>query len=211
MQTPATSEDDPQTPAHRSRCHPLSPLELSKRESCEAVIARGLGTFFEVGNALYTIKEGELYRDEFYSFESYCQDKWGICRQYAYRLIGAAEVLAQLSPIGDKLPLPTNEAQIRPLVSLPEEDRAKAWEAAVHHAGNAPVTARHVEAAAHQVVPPKTTRNGGKKGQKPVRSDFYMESALSLLHQLEKTIRRHDKDTALQLFEKLRLVLERLD
>ena len=51
----------------------------------------------------------------------------GIGRQYAYRLIAAAEALTEMAPMGDKLQMPTSERQIRPLVGLSKEKRFVAW------------------------------------------------------------------------------------
>jgi len=44
----------------------------------------------------------------------------------ANRLIQAADVLDMLTPIG--VILPTNEAQVRPLSSIPVEDRPFVWQ-----------------------------------------------------------------------------------
>ena len=41
----------------------LSASERSALEACEGILERGLGTFFEVGNALLTICDSRLYRD----------------------------------------------------------------------------------------------------------------------------------------------------
>ena len=63
------------------------------------------------------------------TFEEYCKERWGMNRAHAYRLIDAAEVVNNLSPIGD---IPANESQARPLTALrdnPELQRA-AWERA---------------------------------------------------------------------------------
>ena len=49
------------------------------------------------------------------TFEEYCKERWGMNRAHAYRLIDAAEVVNNLSPIGD---IPVNESQARPLTQL---------------------------------------------------------------------------------------------
>lgn len=108
----------------------------------ELTIANGLYTFVEVGNALAAIRDAKLYRDEFKTFEDYCREKWGIQRAYAYRLIGAAEVVNVLSPIGDKIP--ATETQARPLTYLDRVEQVVAWKRAVETAPNGKVTAAHV-------------------------------------------------------------------
>jgi hypothetical protein len=73
-----------------------------------------------VGNALLEIRERRLYREQFSRFEDYCQDRWNWSRAHAYRLIDAAQVVHNVSPIGDT---PKNEAQARELVKLPPEEQ----------------------------------------------------------------------------------------
>jgi hypothetical protein len=90
---------------------------------CEAVIGRGLDTFFEVGEALKEIRDRRLYQLEFATFESYCRERWDMSRAYSDRLITAAEVVDLLTPIGVIDP-PMSEAQARalaPLKDKPEE------------------------------------------------------------------------------------------
>jgi hypothetical protein len=66
---------------------------------CEAVIARGLDTFIEVGQALVTIKANKLYRDAGYgTFEDYCLKRWGIGHSHRQRLMVAAVTAEQLFP-----------------------------------------------------------------------------------------------------------------
>ena len=96
----------------------LALWEMNKLEKCETVIANGLKTFVDVGTALLEIRDGKLYRKDFDTFENYCRGRWkGMPRQQAYRLMDAAEVIKNLSPMGD-MPLPVNERQARPLARL---------------------------------------------------------------------------------------------
>jgi len=127
----------------------LSSTELATLASYETVIEQGLESFVEVGNALAAIRDGRLYRSEFSTFEAYCQDKWSLGKSHVYRLIDAADVAADFSPIGDK---PQSESQARPLKQVPKEDRATVWREAVdtapkNDAGKPLVTAKHVQAA----------------------------------------------------------------
>lgn len=117
-------------------------------EGCEAVIERGLGTFVEVGNALITIRDGRLYRQGHDTFESYCQERWGLSRKRAYDLTGAAEVVGALSPMGDT-PKPVNERQARELAPLKDEPEKMAD--AMRAAGPDP-TARSIKDAVRDIV-----------------------------------------------------------
>lgn len=131
----------------------LSATEYDELTLHEKTISRGLHTFIEVGEALQQIRDKRLYRTEFESFEGYCRLKWGMGRQYAYRLIGGAEVAGNLvSSIGDTA-LPSREAHTRELSKLAPEAQPVAWLKAVTAAGSAEaVTAEIVSRAVDEVL-----------------------------------------------------------
>ena len=108
----------------------------------EKIVAQGLQTFVEVGEALAEISDRKLYRIEHHSFDDYLESKWKISRSRASRLIQAAEVV-KLLPVGNK---PTTERQARPLTKLAQEKRAEAWSAAVKESPTGTPTARAVAA-----------------------------------------------------------------
>ena len=126
----------------------ITETEVTRLVECEAVIERGLKTFVDVGNALLEIRDSRLYRADYGTFEDYCRGKWNMQRAYAYRLIGAAEVVSNLSPIGDILP--ATETQARPLTSLPADQQAQAWSYAVETAPVTGITAAHVQSVVNQ-------------------------------------------------------------
>ena len=103
----------------------LSADEQKKLAECEVIIAAGIVKFYDVGTALKAVKEGRLFRDKYSSFDDYCKAKWGFCSKQAYRYVGASEVVADLSPLGDKLPNPLLERHVRPLVPLSSQDRKR--------------------------------------------------------------------------------------
>ena len=70
-----------------------------------------------------------LYRHTHATFEDYCRERWGMNRAHAYRLIDAATVAVNLSPMGDILP--TAERQARPLTVLEPAQQREAWQRAV--------------------------------------------------------------------------------
>jgi hypothetical protein len=99
---------------------------------------------------LLAIRDGRLYREHYDTFEQYCLQRWQMGRQYAYRLIDAAEVLDNLSPIGDK---PATESQARELSRLSPDAQRAAW--LVTTESGEPVTAirvREVVDAAKDVL-----------------------------------------------------------
>ncbi len=128
----------------------MSTLTRSERHSLaelEEVIAKGLQTFHVVGKALLEIRDKRLYKEQYSTWEDYCRERWEIGRAHAYRLINAADVVADLSPIGDTGP--RNEAQARALVPLPPEQRRQVWE---HATANGSTTSRQLQELASDAL-----------------------------------------------------------
>jgi hypothetical protein len=130
----------------------LTTTEAAQLETCEMTIKQGLETFYEVGNALLTIRDGRLYRANFDTFEEYCRTRWNISRSRAHRLIEAAGVADNLLPMGN---IPTNERQARELSPLNAETQQIVWEYAAKSApvvdGGPQITAAHIRRAAYTV------------------------------------------------------------
>lgn len=150
--------------------HALSVTEIAKLENLELVIDGGLKSFVEVGRALMEIRDGRLYRSTHMNFADYCEQRWGMSRQHADRLVAAADVVDDLTPIGVT---PQCESQVRPLARLPEGDRASAWKEAVEAAPNGKPTAAIVEQVVASRLPeedepeqPKPAEDKRKKGTK---------------------------------------------
>lgn len=141
----------------------LSAQEADRFDDLEICIANGLQTFVEVGNALAEIRDGKLYRLHHATFEDYCQNRWGLKRAHAYRMIDAASVISNLSPIGD---IPQTESQARPLASLTPEQQREVWQTAVDTAPNGKMTAAHVEATVKEIMSqtPGVMSSGGSNG-----------------------------------------------
>lgn len=126
--------------------------EITERErveltDLEGVIDRGIQTFVEVGAALSLIREKRLYRASHETFEDYCKERWGWTDRRARQLMAASKAVTGLET-GTVVP-PTNEAQARELVRVPEEKRAEVWEEAVRESGGNP-TANAVKKAAER-------------------------------------------------------------
>ncbi len=122
------------TPSGSLRTERLKVGEQARLEQLESLIAQGLHLFCQVGKALDEICDKRLYRETHKTFETYCQDKWGIARRRAYQFIDAAQVVENLSAIGAQIP--TNERQVRPLTGLPKGAQAEIWQKAVAIAPN---------------------------------------------------------------------------
>jgi len=148
---------------------PLPADEATRLSYCEQTIALGLRNFVDVGTALLEIQQHRLYRATHANFAIYCQERWGMGKGYAYRVMEATKIvgilpvnvgespalqlnpeLPQLSPMGDTskpLPAPTSERSIRPLSKVPKEKVAETYQRAVEIAGGKAPTAADTEQA----------------------------------------------------------------
>ncbi|MDX2215497.1 MAG: hypothetical protein SFY66_19695 [Oculatellaceae cyanobacterium bins.114] len=123
--------------------------EKIRRSHLEQTIERGLKAFYEAGQALMEMRDRRLYREEFATFEDYCQTRWEMSKTHANRLIEAAEVIETLTPIGVILPI--NESQARPLAPLSVEARVEVMQASAAIAPSGKPTAAHVQRAVEAV------------------------------------------------------------
>jgi hypothetical protein len=88
------------------------------------------------------IRDNRLYRQNYGTFEEYCQAKWHMDRRYANRLIKLSEVVENLGSVD---PIPISERAVRPLTSLPSDLQREVYQRAIDTAPEGKVTARHVE------------------------------------------------------------------
>jgi len=117
----------------------------------EAIIAKGMDTFREVGLALTEIRDSRLYREKYATFEDYCRERWGISKPYATQLIQASNVAKNLVAIATIQP--TRESHLRPLTGLAPEQQREVWQEAVKTAPGGKVTAKHVEVVRDKLNP----------------------------------------------------------
>lgn len=100
--------------------------KMSRLLHLESIINTNRGCFYNIGKALKEVRDDRLYRELLFdTFEAYLKKRWDMSRSHAYRLIEAARVIDNLSPIGDTLP--ENEAQLRALVQLGPFDQRRIW------------------------------------------------------------------------------------
>lgn len=116
--------------------------EQDKLRICESVIERGFNTFIEVGKALLEIRDEQLYKSEFSTFEEYCQERWGISVRHAQRLMQSVDIINNLRPDGR---IPILEAHARPLAILSPDKQVEAWKIAVETAPDGVITGPHVQ------------------------------------------------------------------
>lgn len=130
----------------------LNSIESATLAEQEAVIERGLQTFYEVGTALLAIRDQRLYRESHGTFEDYCGERWGLKRQRAYELMQTATVVALVSEISDTIP--QRESHVAPLVTLSPEQQVEVWQEAVQTAPEGKMTAAHVTETKRRMIPP---------------------------------------------------------
>lgn len=132
----------------RHKIKPLSANEAARLGQLQEVVVENFQSFVKVGQALAEIRDRELYREDFHTFERYCKHVFDIARGTAYRYIAAAEVVSNVSKLetsGEIISMiPANEAQVRPLTLLKPEQQMAVWKAAVESAPRGKVTASHV-------------------------------------------------------------------
>lgn len=89
----------------------LDEAERADLDTCERAVAGLQRALAVAGKALATINQARLYRETHGTFADYVEDRWGMKRSYAYRMIEAWPVAAAVSPRGD-----TPEKHIRALL-----------------------------------------------------------------------------------------------
>jgi hypothetical protein len=187
--------------------------EKAELETLEGIIEREMKSFMAVGNALLTIRDNKLYRQEFKTFNDYCIERWGIGKSQANRLMGGAKVAANLSPIGELCApcaiQPTSEFQIRPLTPLEPEQQRTVWEEAVKTAPRGRVTAKHVENTVKKLISPALPPPPPKKKEDPEPYSDAIHFATIAISQLSR-IREEDPKRKEALEEVIKWINEQL-
>ena len=126
-----TIMDETNTPVIADKAKRLLELEI--------IVEQGM---LGVGKALTEIRDNELYKPEFTSFKAYYTARWNFKEAHAYRLIGAAAIANQASPIGEL----TKESHARALAKVPEAQRAAVFKEALEKASaeGRPLIARDI-------------------------------------------------------------------
>lgn len=129
----------------------LTASESTALAEHEAVIERGIQTFYEVGIALANIRDRQLYRADYGTFEEYAERRWQMSRPRAYELMAAASVV---SGIPDTLPKPDNAGQASALARVPESERTGVWAETVERTEGKPTAAAVRETYEQRQNPP---------------------------------------------------------
>ena len=166
----------------------LSISEKSDLDTLEGIILREMGSFVAVGNALLTIRDARLYRENFETFPAYCAEKWGLGRHQAYNLIRGSQVATNLlTAVNIPHPCeiqPVHERQVRPLTILEPNQQCDVWEEAVRTSDGKVVTYKQVKALVAELVGPAPPAPPKKKDPYP-ESDAHAFATMAIL-QLER-------------------------
>ncbi len=126
--------------------------ELQTRlQTSEQIIESGLKTFVEVGNALMSIRDDRLYREQYPTFEAYCRERWRFTDARANQMIDAANITTMV--VSAELQAPLNERQARELSRLKEPEAIReTWQEVTSN--NPQPTARDIRQAVERRINP---------------------------------------------------------
>jgi len=144
----------------------------------ENIIEANQHKFYQTGKALKQIRDDRLFRD---SFEAYVKDRWDMARSQAYRLITAAEVIDNLSPIGDGV-LPQNEFQARVLARFTKAEQRNIWRAFI--ASGRVLTAKNIRKCTHPAKKAKSAKKTNTSTVDIISTD-YKTAVMAMLEQIQ--------------------------
>ncbi len=121
----------------------LDATETLELINLEATVEKSLRAFVQIGLALRSIRDKQLYRANYATFEDYCLNRWEISRTSSYQLIAASCLVENFVRRGAQT-VPNSERQIRPLTSLAPENQLEVWNLAVESAPEGKLTSSHV-------------------------------------------------------------------
>lgn len=154
-------------------------LALMSRDDAEVCVQRIRAGMESIRTDVLRLKEGEGWRAlGFLTWRDCVEEEFGQSQAYLYRLLSAAKIEREISPIGEKsTPIP--ESHLRELAPLRDEPEAmrEVWrEVTETHGEN--VTAANVrEAVRHRLPDTPTPREQARAEQE--QSDRYLEVALT--------------------------------
>jgi hypothetical protein len=195
-------------------CVREEPLDLlgegdkKQLQQCETVLRTGLATCFEVGNALFVIREKRLYRATHATFEEYCRERWGIGKSYTWRVIGAAERL-KLLPEKAGVPRPANEFQMRPFLKLEPAAFPRAWEEVTKRAKDGKVTPSLARTVVCEFLPKdiKQAPSSAKREQPKWGGKLPLGQVLVLLQEAKCMIEKNQADEAVEVLARIEALL----
>lgn len=140
----------------------LTKKEAEELEKQETLVKNHVGGTWEVAEALRVIQAERLYKATHTKFSDYCLQRWHFDRAHGDRLVKAGNVYRSLKCLQkEQLPIPTTEAQVRPLTRLTPDKYEDVWRAAVAKAEGGPITMKLVEELAEPHRPRREAKDKG--------------------------------------------------
>lgn len=141
---------------------PLLPEDKELKQELETRIIENTKRFFiDTGRDLHTLKQRKLYREQYNSWQSYCQLELGINPTTANRAIKAYQDCESIRIyFDDDFALPKTDYVLRILGEIKDvELRAKVWGKAVEECEESPTTSDikrvYAEIVSPEIKPPK--------------------------------------------------------
>lgn len=166
----------------------------------EQQVTEGVKASITAAKALHLIRDhqdGVLWKSQGYkTFQDYCAATWKYAASHSYRLADAGEFVLELethSPIGEKLCLPHNESQIRPVLELPKERRVEFWREKIIELGPDQLTTKTVTNAVEEFRTEKKIPPKPKKVLKTPKPEVLKERAVSALARLQTLVKKLPK------------------
>ena len=152
-------EIQPLTESERTRFQKLEDETLIALQELQHSLLRA-------AQSLREIRDDELFREDYPTFEAYCKQKLGFSKRFINYQINYAKIFDNFQQREQDVPvLPTNESQVRPLAGLKPEEQPKVWSKAVEVA-NGNVPSREIVARVVQTYRAEQRAQQGKKGKK---------------------------------------------
>lgn len=131
-----------------SQIEPLTAEEKDRLAELEDSFRISLNT---AAFALKEISDYKLYRENYKTFEDYCEEQLSISRRFASYQINFARIVEEFKEEQDVPFLPTSESQVRALAKLEPEERKALWLRSCKKAGNKVPSRETVQSVVQQV------------------------------------------------------------
>lgn len=187
----------------------LTEKEAAELAKQEAVVKEYVHSYWTAVEALKVIHDRRLYRATHKTFRDYCLDRWGFDRAHGSRVINASAVYENLKGLqGGDIPLPTTEAQVRPLTRLSPDKQEEVWREVVEKADGGAITMKLVEeiATPHYPVKAKPIADNAVVALEPAMETPAVETR-RLLTRLDELLRGHENDAVVAALTRLKELL----
>lgn len=130
----------------------LATLLKTREKAIDAALDAAKEHFAVIGTHLKAIRDDELYKEDFETFEAYVAARWDYSRAYAYRLISAAKVIEDLSTRVDTPPTTEKQTFAVQQSSSDPDVQGEVWTAAQEITGKEQPSAPEVRQVTAKVI-----------------------------------------------------------